>query len=90
MHEDGPIRPNQMPAKMAQETQETVSSVEKDSGSKGVRVQTRRRREIKLPSRFHMQLWVSAGMLFSSFVIANKFEALRRDTTQRWECAGKL
>ena len=54
IHKGEPRRPDQMPAKMAQETQETVASLEKDSGLKGMRVQTRTGREIKLPSRFHM------------------------------------
>jgi hypothetical protein len=47
-------RPDQMPAEKAQEVQETVASLEKDSGSKEMRVQTRSGREINLPSRFRM------------------------------------
>jgi hypothetical protein len=62
-HKGEPRIPDQMSAETAQETQETVAPPEKDDGSEGVRVQTRSGREIKLPSRFLMQLWVSAGML---------------------------
>jgi len=51
VHEEEPLRPDQMSADM---TQETVASLEKDSGTKGVRGQTRSGREIKLPSRFRM------------------------------------
>ena len=54
IHDGEPRRPDQMPAAMAQETQETVASLEKDHGPKGVRVQTRSGREIKLPPRFRM------------------------------------
>jgi hypothetical protein len=52
MYDEELRRPDQMSAEMAQETQETVTSLEKDSGSKGVRGQTKSGREIKLPSRF--------------------------------------
>ena len=51
MHEEEPLRPDQMSADMAQET---VASLEKESGTKGVRGQIRSGREIKLPSRFRM------------------------------------
>jgi hypothetical protein len=55
MHEEEPLRPDQMSAEMAQETQETqetVASLEKDSGAKGVRGQTRSGREIKNKTSF--------------------------------------
>jgi hypothetical protein len=51
MHEEEPLRPYQMSADMAQET---VASLEKDTGAKGMRGQTRSGREIKLPSQFRM------------------------------------
>jgi len=51
IHEGELRRPDQMPAEI---TQETVASLEKDSGLKGMRVQTRSGREIKVPSRFRM------------------------------------
>jgi hypothetical protein len=54
IHEGELRRPDQMPAKRAQEMQETVASLEKDSGLKGMRVQTRSGREIKFPSWFLM------------------------------------
>jgi hypothetical protein len=47
MHDEELRRPDQMSAKIAQETQETVTSLEKDSGSKGVTGQTRSGRENK-------------------------------------------
>jgi hypothetical protein len=52
MHEEELLRPDQISAEIAQETQETVASLEKDRGSKGVRIQTRSGGEIKLPSQF--------------------------------------
>jgi hypothetical protein len=52
MHEEEPLRPDKMSAEMAQETQETVASLEKDSGAKGVRGQTRSGREIKNKTSF--------------------------------------
>jgi hypothetical protein len=54
IHEGELRRPDQMPVEKAQETQETVASLEKDSGSKEIRVQTRSRSEKKLRSRFRM------------------------------------
>jgi len=54
IHDGEPRRLDQMSAEMVQETQETVASLEKDRGPKGVRVQTRSGREIKLPLRFCM------------------------------------
>jgi hypothetical protein len=50
IHEEEPRGPDQM----AQKTQETVASPEKDSGTKGVKVQARTGREIKLPSQFRV------------------------------------
>jgi len=51
MHEEEPLRRDQMSADMAQET---VASLEKDSETKCVRGQTKSGREIKIPSRFRM------------------------------------
>jgi hypothetical protein len=52
---EGELRgPEQIPAERAQEMQGTVASLEKDSGLKGIQVQTRSGREIKLPSQFRM------------------------------------
>jgi hypothetical protein len=54
IHEGEPRRLDQTSAERAQEIWETVASLEKDSGSKELRVQTRHVGEIKLPSRFRV------------------------------------
>ena len=54
IHEGEPRRPYLRSAEVAQETPETVASPEEDSGAKGVRIQTRSGREVKLPSRFRV------------------------------------
>jgi hypothetical protein len=45
IHEGELWRPDQMPAERAQETQETVASLKKDSGLKGMQIQTRSDRD---------------------------------------------
>jgi hypothetical protein len=59
-------RPDQMPAERVQETQQTVASLEKDSGLKGMRVQTRSGRD-KTPFTVSYVIVGFRGVLFSRF-----------------------
>jgi hypothetical protein len=54
MYDEEVRRPDHRSEEVVQETQDTVTSLKRDSGAEGVRGRSRSGREIKLPSRFRV------------------------------------